>query len=176
MKFFEKFLSSKQSEVERAGEYKPRQWYPVNGGVDRMESDDYENAYGNINKLAQAFKSIEPFLQDENQERLQDLNNNVIKRLYAPNEDLSDEEFREGLALKWLTHSQFYIRVHYKGARRKNGTIDDSRITGFTFLEGVYPSTVGGKRIWRLRDGTQLDSGEVMSFGGMNPYRLNERY
>jgi len=146
------------------------QWMPVGGGLgSRLESDDYENIYPNVSKIAGSFKEIQPFLVGSDGEPIES-EHNVISVLYRPNQNLSDDEFREQLALKWLTQSQYYVRVHYRGNRRVNGTIPHERITGFTFVEGVVPITIDGKKTWRLKDGTQLTESEVMMLGGQNPY------
>ena len=139
------------------------------------EGDDYENAYGSITKIVQSGSVLEPYLKDANGERYNE-DHNVLTRLYHPNIDMSDEEFRAAMFLLYLTKPKFYIRVHYsKNAKRANGTIDANKITGFTFLERVTPIRIAGELKYQTALGT-FDEKEVMSFGGLNPNGLLSGY
>lgn len=146
------------------------------------DDDSFENSYGNMTAISKAGRVVQPFLVDGNGEQVKagasgkqlKAAQNVLAKVYSPNEDMSDEEFFEALILMYLAKSRFYVRIHHT-ARRNNGTIDPASITGFTFLENAQPRIEQGVRYYQV--GTKkYDAIEVMSFGGINPLDLSEGY
>lgn len=154
------------------------QWFPV-GQVSSgyEEGEDYENVYGNVSAISKAGRVILPYLKNDKGDK-HTAEHNIINVLYRPNKDLSAEEFRDYLLISYLLKPKTFIRIHYKnGAVRKNGTIDDNKITGLTFIENIVelPRTRDGKRQYRTGT-TTLQESEVMTIGGINPTNINEGY
>lgn len=134
-------------------------------------SNDYENAYPSINRIAHEFMMIEPYVIDKNGKSVP---SNVLDRLYHPNKEMSAADFREALAVMTCVHNKVHIRVHHTG--NKGDRITPDTITGFTFLENSSEMIMGKKRWYSLPYGEVISSDEVITLKSINPYDISEGF
>jgi phage portal protein BeeE len=150
-------------------------WTSIGGAslYETYKNNDYENAYPSISKIANGFLSIQPYAIDENGNKVKE--NNVVDRLYFPNQQMSAVDFREALAVMSLVHDRVFIRVHYKGQKSSRG-INPNFVTGYTFLENCHPVIVEDRLTFILPNGETIDDSEVIVLKDINPYRLEQGF
>lgn len=149
-------------------------WHKVGGSTSfgYYQDHQYENGYSSISKLANGFAAIEPYTIDKSGKSVA---SNVLDRIYTPNTDMSAYDFREALAVTTLVHDKVLLRVHHKGVKPVRG-INPESITGFTFMEGYNETIVGGKRLYKMPNGDDLDDSEVITLKSVNPDDLNNGF
>lgn len=148
-------------------------WHGFGDVLTHHASDDYENGFDNITKIAYNFAKIQPYLTDANGETVKD--SKVLDAIYSPNKRFSAFKFRLALMTIRLVHDEFYLRVHYKGSLRR-GKIPPENITGFTFIEGIHPFRNEGKWTFPLISGDTITEDEVLIFRSLNPNDLSTGY
>jgi phage portal protein BeeE len=145
-------------------------WHPIGGSSSYgfYKSNQYENGYSSISKLANGFALIEPFTIDKSGNKVA---SNVLDRLYTPNNQMSAYDFREALAVMSLVHDKVRLQVHHTGTR-----ITAESITGFTFMEGYNTTIVGGKYQYKLQNGETLTDDDVATLKSINPDDISEGF
>lgn len=145
-------------------------WHSVGGSgtYGFYKSNQYENGYSSISKLANGFALIEQYTIDKTGKSVA---SNILDRLYTPNTDMSAYDFREALAVMTLVHDKVRLRVHHTGTR-----INANSITGFTFMENYSETIVDGKRRYRLQNGDVLTDDEVVTLKSINPDDVTEGF
>jgi len=143
-------------------------WRPAGSTLRHYESNQYENGYASIQAIVKRFWNVIPYAIDENGKPLE--NQNIINVLARPNRDMSGVDFREALAVMTLVHDRVYIRVHHRGTR-----LTEQSVEGFTFLEGVTELKIDGKITYRA--GTEsYTTDEVIVIKNVNPYDLSSGF
>lgn len=152
-------------------------WHST-GGVNTLEfyrDNQFENGYGSITKIVNAFMDIKPYAVNERAERVQ--NSNVINRLYHPNSDMSSSDFREALAVMSLIHDRVFIlcwRIE-DGVAKPGGRITPQNLGGFTFLQNPVVTLIDNKKTYTY-NGSVYTEGEVIELKDINPYNLHKGY
>jgi hypothetical protein len=130
--------------------------------------NQYENGYSSITKLSNGFADIEPYTIDKNGKPV---SSNILDRVYTPNTDMSDYDFREALMVCYLVMDKVRLRVHHRSTR-----ITAETITGFTFMEGYSERIVDGERSYMLPNGDILTDAEVLTIKSLNPYNVTDGF
>jgi len=145
-------------------------WHKIGGSstYGYYRSNEYENGYSSIRKLADAFLSIDQYTIDKTGKSIP---SNVLDRLYYPNTDMSHIDFREALAVCTRVQDVVRLQVHHRTSR-----ITADTITGFTFMENYTTRVVAGKRLYSLQNGTELTDEHVISLKDTNPDNLSEGF
>ena len=126
---------------------------------------DYENIYPSAHRIETTFAKQQPYGIDSKGEKVHD---NLVNRLYFPNQSMDHFRFRQALASMYLTHDEFYIRIWHSGET----PINPDNITGFTFLQNVTPKIHSGKKHFYISStGETITSDEVITIpSGTNPF------
>lgn len=144
-------------------------WHSIGGFIDGGRND-YENAYGNITKISDAFSATPQYLIDANGKVVTE--SKILDVTYNPNRRMDAVKFRKALAVFRMVHDEFYLRVHYReGGKTANGKIRPDTIIGLTFIE-TAAIRMGGKLYFNLKSGETVDESEVLVFRMVNPYDL----
>jgi phage portal protein BeeE len=150
-------------------------WHPTGvNTLDYYKDNQYENGYGSITKIVNAFVDVLPYTVDKNAKKVP---SNLINRLYHPNQDMSSSDFRESLAVMALIHDRVFVLVWRSegGVARPGGVITPENIAGFTFLENPVVTLVDGRKVYTV-DGKTYSESEVIELKDINPYNLHRGY
>lgn len=138
------------------------------------KNNQYENGYGSITKIVNAFMDVKPYTVDGEGERVK---SNLQNRLYHPNQDMSSSDFREALAVMSLIHDRVFVlcwRIE-DGVAMPGGDITADNLAGFTFLENPVVTPTDGKKIYTY-NGKAYTEDEVIELKDINPYNLHKGY
>lgn len=141
------------------------------------KSDSYDNAFPDIDRIAESFAEIWPYAVDEQGRRLAK-QPPVIEALYNPNQEMSVSDFLETLITMLLVHPLVHILVwHYEGGKPvPGGPVTAENIAGFTFLEGAVASRINGVTTFRQGDKTWTRQDVITLSLNVNPYQLLAGY
>lgn len=142
-----------------------------------IKTETYDNSFPDIVRIAESFAEVMPYAVDANGRRLAK-QPQLMKALYAPNEEMSGVEFFETLITMLLVHPLVHILVwHYEnGEPRPGGPITPDNIAGFTFLEDAVMSRVDGKVTFRKGNQTWTRKDVITLSLNVNPYQLMHGY
>jgi HK97 family phage portal protein len=150
-------------------------WHGI-GGTDNTyryyKMNQYENAYPSITKIANEFLTIRPYAADGNNNKIE--NQTALNKLYHPNKQMSAAEFREALAIMCLVHPKVYILVwrNEGGTLLPGGPITPDNIAGYTFVENVIETHVGGTTYYQS-GANRFDEDDLIILNSINPYDLS---
>lgn len=135
-------------------------WFPRYSDLSR---DDYENAYENINTIAdEAAKTIPTWV--DNKGKAQD--NPILTSLLMPNSAMDGDAFRRNCIRLSFTRGEFYIRVLHNS---KVFPIAPENINGFELIEASRYRR-DGRYYYQLSGGGKVLSGdEIMLFPTFDP-------
>lgn len=139
--------------------------------------ETYENTFPNINRIAEAFAEVRPYAVDSKGRRLAK-QPELINVLNNPNTQMSGPDFAETLITMMLVHPIVYLLCwRYEGKELKaGGPITKDNIAGFTFLQGIAVSKVGG--VTTYMDGVNTwGTNDVIALSlNVNPYQISAGY
>jgi phage portal protein BeeE len=143
--------------------------------LDYYRDNQYENGYGSISKIVNAFMDVLPYVVDENGDRVE--KSNVLNRLYHPNQDMSSLDFRQALGVMSLVHDRVFILVWRLegGISKPGGQITPQNLAGFTFLENPVVTLVNNKKIYTYMGATYTED-EVIELKDINPYNIHKGF
>ena len=143
------------------------------------KSSDYENAYPYIHLMASTFASQQHYMVDKNGEKTEgdeaSGSANLLARTYYPNDDMSDYDFREAMAIQALVHPIALWRVHgNEVVRGGKKYIPAKNIKGFTPLFDVQIIRQDGQITYQLpNNGGILERHQVWVDKEFNPEHMN---
>lgn len=174
-----------KQKIANAGKKKGLTWekpeYPGNSSflppMLCTKTETYDNSFPDIVRIAESFAEVMPYAVDANGRRLVK-QPQLMKALYAPNEEMSGTEFFETLITMLLVHPLVHILVwHYEnGEPKPGGPITPKNVAGFTFLEKAAMSRVDGKVTFRQADRTWTRQDVITLSLNVNPYQLMRGY
>lgn len=149
----------------------------LNGFAGCLPPQSYDNSFSNITRIAESFAEVMPYAIDSKGKKLAK-QPKLINALYNPNAEMSGPDFFETLITLMLVHPIVYILCwHYEGKELKSGgPITRDNIAGFTFLQGLSVSRVGG--VTTYMDGTHTwTTDDVIALSlNVNPYQIGAGY
>lgn len=145
------------------------------------KESDYENAYPYINLIASQFASQQHYLIDKDGNKFAgdsaSGSDNLLARTLYPNDDMSDYDFREAMAIMALVHPQAFWKVHGKttiaGGKKYIRAKD---IKGFTPLFGVSIEKHQDEIIYKLPNGDRLEKHQVWIDREFNPENMGQGF
>lgn len=142
--------------------------------LDFYRDNQYENGYGSITKIVNAFMDVLPYTVNAEGVRVP---SNVHNRLYHPNGDMSSMDFRQALGVMSLVHDRVFILVWRieGGVAKPGGEITPDNLGGFTFLENPVVTISDNKKFYTSAGKTYTEN-EVIELKDINPYNLHKGY
>lgn len=140
-------------------------------------TQSYDNTFPNITRIAEAFAEVKPYAVDQKGKKLSK-QPRFISALFNPNEQMSESDFMETLIVMLLVHPVVYILCwHYEGKEvRPGGPITKDNIAGFTFLQGIGVSKVGGITTYLDGSNTWTTKDVIALSLNVNPYNILAGY
>lgn len=138
----------------------------------------YDNTYGSVKTIANAFLAIRPYAIDANGKPLNQCR--LVDVLARPNSRMSGADFREALATMLLTHKSVALLAYHQEGNTavEGGDITKDNIAGFNFLENYYIQVIDGKKYYKdYERKTVWSEDEVIElFAGYDPYDIYSGY